>query len=118
MKKSSIARLVGCSVAAGLAVSLVAGCKSSSAEDEKGTKVLMIGNSFSICLLHHLPQVAADRGVELDLASLYIGGCSLERHWKNVLKDGDGDFRPYTFGRNDAVTLRQGACRGVAGRRT
>ena len=108
MKKRSIVRLVGCSIAAGLALSLAAGCKSSSAEDEKGTKVLMIGNSFSICLLHHLPQVAADRGVELDLASLYIGGCSLERHWKNVLKDGDSDFRPYTFGRNRFGKFTQG----------
>lgn len=69
-------------------------------QEEKGTKVLMIGNSFSICLLQHLPQVAADRGVDLDLASLYIGGCSLKRHWENVKKDEDEDFRPYKFGRN------------------
>ena len=81
-----------------LAVSL-AGCMTDK-EDEKGIKVLMIGNSFSICCLQHLPQVAADRGVDLDLASLYIGGCSLKRHWENVLKDGDGDFKPYRFGRN------------------
>ena len=68
--------------------------------DEQGTKVLMIGNSFSISCLAHLPQVAADRGVDLDLASLYIGGCSLKRHWENVEKDGKEDFKPYLFGRN------------------
>ena len=78
---------------------LCAGC-ASDPKDEKGTKVLMIGNSFSISCLRFLPQVAADRGVDLDLASLYIGGCSLKRHWENVLKDGDEDFKPYSFGRN------------------
>ena len=77
-------------------------------EDERGTKVLMIGNSFSICLLHHLPQVAADRGVELDLASLYIGGCSLERHWSNATNDADKAFRPYKFGRNRFGKYTQG----------
>ena len=79
---------------------VLSGCSTSREQEEKGTKVLMIGNSFSICLLQHLPQVAADRGVELDLASLYIGGCSLKRHWENVERDGDEDFRPYRFGRN------------------
>ena len=107
MKKWSFVRLLACSVAAGFVMSLVAGCASCS-KDERGTKVLMIGNSFSICLLHHLPQVAADRGVELDLASLYIGGCSLKRHWDNVLKDSDGSFRPYTFGRNRFGKFTQG----------
>ena len=78
------------------------GCSTENApdEDERGTKVLMIGNSFSISLLHHLPQVAADRGVELDLTSLYIGGCSLERHWSNATNDADKTFRPYKLGRN------------------
>ena len=77
------------------------GCSTDKAtDDERGTKVLMIGNSFSISLLHHLPQVAADRGIELDLASLYIGGCSLKRHWSNATNDADRAFRPYKFGRN------------------
>lgn len=90
-----------------LSVALV-GCSTSKSEEERGTKVLMIGNSFSICLLRHLPQVAADRGVELDLASLYIGGCSMKRHWENVEKDGDEDFKPYQFGRNRFGKSTQG----------
>lgn len=85
--------------AAVLVFAAVSGCATDK-KDKHGTKVLMIGNSFSISLLHHLPQVAADRGVDLDLASLYIGGCSLKRHWENALKDGDDDFKPYSFGRN------------------
>ena len=92
-------------LAALAAVSLFAGCQSTDPIDERTTKVLMIGNSFSICLLQHLPQVAADRGVDLDLASLYIGGCSLKRHWENVLKDEHDDFKPYRFGRNKRGTV-------------
>ena len=91
-----------------LAGQFLSGCKSTSEEDERGTKVLMIGNSFSICLLQHLPKVAEDRGVELDLTSLYIGGCSLKRHWENALKDGDEDFRPYRFSRNRFGKSTQG----------
>ena len=86
----------------------LSGCSTEKPEEERGTKVLMIGNSFSICLLQHLPQVAADRGVELDLASLYIGGCSLKRHWENVEKDGDKSFKPYQFGRNRFGKYTQG----------
>lgn len=73
-----------------LSLSLVAaaclvGCKTAEPEgDPSHVKVLMIGNSFSISCLTHLPQVAADCGQKLDLGSLYIGGCSLERHMTNV----------------------------------
>ena len=84
-------------VAAALAAS---GCSSPSGEEPGTLKVLMIGNSFSISCLRHLPQVAKDRGVDLDLASLYIGGCSLKRHWENVEKGRkDSSFRPYRFDR-------------------
>ena len=85
-----------------------AGCSTSKEQKEYGTKVLMIGNSFSISLLQQLPQVAADCGVELDLASLYIGGCSLKRHWENVERDGEEGFRPYRFGRNRFGAYTQG----------
>ena len=63
-------------------------------------KVLMIGNSFSICLLEQFPQVAQSMGLKLDLCSMYIGGCSFERHWSNVEKAGDQSFKPYKIGRN------------------
>ena len=65
---------------------------------EKPLKVLMIGNSFSICNLREMPNVAASMGRKLDLASLYIGGCSLERHWNNVVAAStNAAFRPYRF---------------------
>ena len=91
-----------------LACLVFSGCSTSKEQEEYGTKVLMIGNSFSISLLNQLPQVAADCGVELDLASLYIGGCSLKRHWENVERDGEEGFRPYQFGRNRFGAYTQG----------
>ena len=52
----------------------------------KDLKVLMIGNSFSICVGKHLPAIVhAAPGCHLHLTSAYIGGCSLERHWENIL---------------------------------
>lgn len=68
----------------------------------KQLKVLMIGNSFSVCVLKEMPQCAADAGVVLDLASLYIGGCPLDKHWSNVEKSGNANFKPYSFSYNYA----------------
>ena len=70
------------------AACFLAGCQTAEPEgDPSHLKVLMIGNSFSISCLTHLPQVAADGGQKLDLGSLYIGGCSLERHATNVVAE-------------------------------
>lgn len=80
-------------------VCLTSGCKSAEEKanaDAETVKVLMIGNSFSICVLNHLPLLAEDRGVKLDIGSLYIGGCTLERHWANVTNTA-ADFRPYAY---------------------
>ena len=50
--------------------------------------VLMIGNSFSICVGKNLPQmVATTPECHLTLGSLYIGGCPLERHVMNLRED-------------------------------
>ncbi len=65
--------------------------------DPYALKVLMIGNSFSQSCARQLPQVAEDRGLALELGSLYIGGCSLKRHWENVGKAADASFLPYQF---------------------
>jgi len=100
-------RLLACAAA-------FSGCSSVPEDDASATKVLMIGNSFSICVLQHLPAVAKDRGIKLDLASLYIGGCSLKRHWENVEKDGDKAFRPYRYDRIvDGERTVDGAKRNV-----
>ena len=87
---------------------VIAACAiSASALSAKQLKVLMIGNSFSICVLKEMPQCAAAAGETLDLASLFIGGCPLDRHWANVEKAGDPEFKPYGFSYNYASAKNQ-----------
>lgn len=71
---------------AAAALIALAGCHTAEEKcvEDETVKVLMIGNSFSISCLTCLPQVAADCGKKLDLGSLYIGGCPIERHVENV----------------------------------
>lgn len=70
-------------------------------------KVLMIGNSFSICVLHYAPDVAKRLDCNLDLASLYIGGCPLERHSANIAAGAYKDFTPYLATWNFASATNQ-----------
>lgn len=93
------------------AVCALAGCRAPEAEKDPCLKVLMIGNSFSISCLAHLPRVAADCGRKLDLGSLYIGGCSLERHMKNIADERRGAKGVYRY---DRVT-GDGPCRTLKG---
>lgn len=65
-------------------------------DSNRPLKVLMIGNSFSICVLKHMPAIARELGCKLDLTSLYIGGCPLERHAANIFAGNSyDDFKPY-----------------------
>ena len=50
--------------------------------------VLAIGNSFSEDATRYLHQIARAGGENIQVVSLYIGGCSLERHYRNMLSDG------------------------------
>ena len=59
-------------------------------------KILMIGNSFSISNTRNMPQICDSMGLRLELGSLYIGGCTLEKHWKNVENAKEG-FAPYGY---------------------
>ena len=46
--------------------------------------ILCIGNSFSQDATRYLHQISDD---ELYVRNLYIGGCSLERHYNNIIED-------------------------------
>lgn len=48
-------------------------------------KILSIGNSFSQDATAYPHQIAQSVGIDLMTVNLYIGGCSLERHWHNVV---------------------------------
>lgn len=47
--------------------------------------ILCIGNSFSEDASRYMHQIARADGVKLNIFNLYIGGCSLERHYRNML---------------------------------
>lgn len=47
--------------------------------------VLAIGNSFSQDATRYLHSIARADGVDLTVVNLYIGGCSLEKHYRNML---------------------------------
>ena len=51
-------------------------------------KVLAIGNSFSVDAVEQdLHQLAARGGHDLVIGNLYIGGCSIDRHYANMIDD-------------------------------
>lgn len=50
-------------------------------------KILSIGNSFSLDAQEFLHDLAEQRGEDLTAVNLAIGGCSLERHWDNVVNN-------------------------------
>lgn len=49
--------------------------------------LLAIGNSFSEDATRYLHGVALADGEDLNVVNLYIGGCSLEQHYQNMLSD-------------------------------
>lgn len=50
-------------------------------------KILAVGNSFSVDCTHYLAQVANDLGSPVVIGNLYIGGCSVQRHYDSALAD-------------------------------
>ena len=63
-------------------------------------RVLAIGNSFSQDAMRYLHGIARANGEQLEAVNLYIGGCTLEKHYRNML----GDHRAYTLQYNGAST--------------
>lgn len=66
------------------AVALITAPSYAKPKREKPLKVIAIGNSFSICVGKEMPKIAKDLGYPLDFCSLYIPGCTLERHAANL----------------------------------
>lgn len=63
----------------------------------KELKVLMIGNSFSICVGKYLPQIVnAEKKHQLELTSAYIGGCALDKHYAKLQEaEKNPEVKPY-----------------------
>jgi len=54
-------------------------------------RILSIGNSFSQDAQRYITEIASAAGVETEAVNLYIGGCSLLRHVKN-LRSGEAAY--------------------------
>jgi len=63
-------------------------------------KVLAIGNSFSQdAIEQYLYELAAAQGDSLVIGNAYIGGCSIDRHYDNLLTDkADYEYRKVVGG--------------------
>lgn len=53
----------------------------------KKTKILMVGNSFSLDTTHYLHQISASAGVDMTVGILYRSGEGLESHLNNATND-------------------------------
>lgn len=62
--------------------------------------ILSIGNSFSQDAQRYLHQIAKADGVELNCYNLYIGGCALSTHYRNMM----ADAKEYTLQMNGTST--------------
>lgn len=66
------------------------------------TKVLAIGNSFSQDALFYIHEMGKASGYDVKVVNLYIGGCSLEAHWRNI----EANARAYQYQVNGMITER------------
>lgn len=65
-------------------------------------KILAVGNSFSQDATTFLHQTVANQGIDATVVNLYVGGCSLETHWKNY----ETGARAYEYQLNGTPTGR------------
>lgn len=67
--------------------------------DGRTLRILAIGNSFSDDAMEYLPALLADMGIDnVELARLYVGGCTLEQHARFHIEG----KAPYDFYRSKA----------------
>ena len=62
--------------------------------------ILAIGNSFSQDATRYLHEIMQAGGVPGRVVNLYIGGCSLERHWRNI----ENEAKDYEYQLNGRAT--------------
>lgn len=80
----------------------------------KKLKILSIGNSFAADTMEHIADIAKSVGIhDFKFANLYIGGCSINRHYNNAVNDiadyvyhtntGDGWVKTEHYAISDAL---------------
>jgi hypothetical protein len=63
----------------------------------KPIRILAIGNSFSQDAFGLLHAVAEERGLDVETVNLYIGGCSLGHHYRNIYSE-EKEYQLYLNG--------------------
>jgi len=66
----------------------------------KTINILLIGNSFSQDAQRYIHDLARSQGVSIETTNLYIGGCPLELHYRNML----GDKKAYSLEINGHIS--------------
>lgn len=72
-------------------------------------EVLMIGNSFSMDAERYLHRIAKAAEDVINTCAPYIGGCSLERHWRNLLS-GSREYELLYNGERTAFRVSLNEC--------
>lgn len=62
-------------------------------------KILLISNSFGVNLQKYAKEIANANNFEVDIYTLYIGGCSLETHDKNI-KENNKNYELFCNGKS------------------
>lgn len=75
--------------------------------------ILAIGNSFSLDANRYLHKIARNDEAELNVIGLYIGGCSLSMHYRNMISDAcaydldvNGELSGFSVSLKSALTNR------------
>ena len=72
-------------------------------------RILSIGNSFSHDAHRYLHKIAKSLGDDVKTVNLFIGGCSLETHYRNLL----GDLAEYEYEENGDESSRRSSIDGA-----
>ena len=67
-------------------------------------KLLSIGTSFAVDAQRWLHILAKQNGIDLQLGNLYIGGCSLDTHWKNI-EENAANYTYYVNGAEEGCPM-------------
>ena len=67
-------------------------------------KILSVGNSFAVNTSEHVPAIAKSLGVrDIHIGTLYIGGCSVKRHYANA----QNNAKAYRYFESDGGEWRE-----------
>ena len=69
-------------------------------------KILSIGNSFSTDTFQYIEKIAKSVNIDLKVYSLFIGGCSMNMHYENLVDDAN-EYELYTHEQEGFVCLEK-----------